>query len=127
MAPAPSKFFASNIASNKMASAPVITRIETLRNPEYQEIVWTRIYSSFWTGLISNRLAPQSYDKAHSYAGTGKVEHTRQYNTPHGLGETINSLIQAGLTIDFVHEHQLAPNKILPIHEPAGKRVLENA
>ena len=70
---------------------------------------------------------PQSYDEAHSYAGTGKVEHTRQYNTPHGLGETINSLIQAGLTIDFVHEHQLAPNKILLIHEPAGKRVLENA
>jgi hypothetical protein len=64
---------------------------------------------------------PQSYDEAYSYAGTGKVEHTRQINTPHGLGETINSLIQAGLTIDFVHEHQLAPNKILPIHEPAVK------
>lgn len=64
---------------------------------------------------------PQSYDEAHSYAGTGKVEHTRQYNTPHRLGETINLLIQAGLAIDFVHEQQLAPNKILPIHEPAGK------
>jgi L-alanine-DL-glutamate epimerase-like enolase superfamily enzyme len=29
-----------------MASAPVITRIETLRNPEYPMIVWARVYSS---------------------------------------------------------------------------------
>jgi SAM-dependent methyltransferase len=64
---------------------------------------------------------PQEYDEEESYAGTGKVAHTRQYNTPHGLGETINALIQAGLIIDFVHEHQFAPNKIFPMNEPAGK------
>lgn len=46
-----------------MASAPVITRIETVRNPEYQEIVWTRIYSSDSTGLISNWLDPRAMTK----------------------------------------------------------------
>ncbi len=64
---------------------------------------------------------PQGYDERQSYTGTGEVAHTRQYNTPHGLGETIDALIQAGLILDFVHEHQLAPNKILPMHQPAGK------
>jgi len=49
---------------------------------------------------------PQCCDESQSHAGTGEVAHTRQYNTPHGLGETINSLLQAGLTLVFVHEHQ---------------------
>jgi len=71
--------------------------------------------------LYFKSAGPQGYDEMESYAGTGKVEHARQYNTPHGLGETINALLQAGLNLDFVHEHQLAPNKIIPMHEKAGK------
>jgi L-alanine-DL-glutamate epimerase-like enolase superfamily enzyme len=46
-----------------MASAPVITRIETLRNPEYQEIVWTRIYSSDgFVGLGETSFSPDAVE-----------------------------------------------------------------
>ncbi len=64
---------------------------------------------------------PQGYEEDTSYAGIGKVSHTQQFNTPHGFGEIINALIQAGLVLDFVHEHKVAPNKILPMHVTAGK------
>lgn len=42
----------------------------------------------------------------HSYAGDGKMSNSRQVNFPHGLGETISALAEAGLVIEFVHEHK---------------------
>ena len=51
---------------------------------------------------------PQGYEEDTTYAGEGKVAHTKQFNTPHGLGETINALLQTGLVLDFVHEHKVA-------------------
>jgi galactonate dehydratase len=46
-----------------MATAPVITRIETLRNPEYPEIVWTRIYSSDgFVGLGETSFSPDAIE-----------------------------------------------------------------
>ncbi len=42
-----------------MASAPVITRIETLRNPEYPMIVWARQCSSDgYVGLCETSFSP---------------------------------------------------------------------
>jgi 2-polyprenyl-3-methyl-5-hydroxy-6-metoxy-1,4-benzoquinol methylase len=67
------------------------------------------------------KAGPMGEDEETSYAGTGKIAHTRQYNFTHGLGETINALIQAGLSIEFVHEHQVAPDKSLSIFEKTEK------
>lgn len=49
---------------------------------------------------------PISSEVTSSYTGTAtfqQVRKTREWN--HGLGETISALIEAGLQIDWVHEH----------------------
>ncbi len=63
---------------------------------------------------------PQGYEDEGTYAGNGKVRHTQNYNFPHGLGETITALINAGLVIDFVHEHKVVHWKAFPMLVPAA-------
>ena len=58
---------------------------------------------------------PQGYEEDTSYAGEGKISHPQAFNTPHGLGETINALLQAGLVLEFVHEHKVANWQGLPM------------
>lgn len=58
---------------------------------------------------------PQAEENEETYAGEGKLDHTREYNFTHGLGETINALIQAGLTLDFVHEHKVMHWQAFPM------------
>ena len=67
------------------------------------------------------KAGPLGDDEDTSYAGTGKIAHTRQYNFTHGLGETINALIQAGLQVEFVHEHQVSTDKSMSILKPTEK------
>jgi hypothetical protein len=43
------------------------------------------------------------------------------YNFTHELGETIDALIQAGLVIDFVHEHKVVHWQAFPMMVTAGK------
>jgi L-alanine-DL-glutamate epimerase-like enolase superfamily enzyme len=46
-----------------MASAPVINRIETFRNPEYPLIIWVRIHSSDgFVGLGETSFSPEAID-----------------------------------------------------------------
>ena len=40
-----------------------------------------------------------------SYAGEGTLENQTTYTYTHGLGETINALLNAGLVLEFVNEH----------------------
>lgn len=63
---------------------------------------------------------PQGYEDDGTYAGNGKVSHKLNYNFPHGLGETITALIDAGLVIDFVHEHKVVHWKAFPMLVPAA-------
>jgi SAM-dependent methyltransferase len=44
-------------------------------------------------------------DEESSYAGEGTLENKTTYGYNHGLGETIDALLKAGLIIEFVHEH----------------------
>jgi len=60
---------------------------------------------------------PQGYDDEESYTGTGELAHTKQYDFTHGLGETINALIQAGLELEFVHEHKVLHWQAFPLLE----------
>ncbi|WP_235014775.1 class I SAM-dependent methyltransferase [Microbacterium sp. SLBN-154] len=51
----------------------------------------------------------QMWDDDSTYAGDGKVAHSRTYEWPHPLSETINSLISAGLRIEKLEEGRVLP------------------
>jgi SAM-dependent methyltransferase len=48
---------------------------------------------------------PDSEEEDETYAGEGKVASPLNYGWNHGIGETINALIQAGIRIDRVEEY----------------------
>ena len=56
----------------------------------------------------------QLWDDESTYAGEGKVEHSRTYQWAHPVSEIINSLIGAGLQILRVDEGQTIPWKFGP-------------
>ncbi|MEM6721412.1 MAG: class I SAM-dependent methyltransferase [Bacteroidota bacterium] len=50
-----------------------------------------------------------------TYAEDGKTKMiSKEYGWNHGLGDVINALIQAGLTIEFLTEHDASPYNVLP-------------
>jgi len=49
---------------------------------------------------------PSRWDEPGTYLGEGAVEHTTMYEWNQGLGEIVTAIIDAGLVIEFVHEHQ---------------------
>lgn len=46
------------------------------------------------------------FDDPSTYLGEGKVEHSRTYEYPHSISEILTALLNAGLTITHVDEHQ---------------------
>ncbi len=50
---------------------------------------------------------PQVEDYPYSYTDGPALEHTRQVEFQHGLGEVITALVEAGLRVEFVHEHDV--------------------
>jgi SAM-dependent methyltransferase len=50
---------------------------------------------------------PQVEDFPYSYTDGPALEHTRQVEFQHGLGEVITALVEAGLRVEFVHEHEV--------------------
>jgi SAM-dependent methyltransferase len=66
---------------------------------------------------------PVSWEGDTTYVDGPKLEVKRTYEWNHGLGEIVTALIEAGLRIDFVHEHREVPWKALPWMEPVeGQR-----
>jgi SAM-dependent methyltransferase len=52
---------------------------------------------------------PQRYDEDGSYADVeASVEHTETREWPHPLGEVVTALTDAGLDLEFLHEHEVA-------------------
>jgi SAM-dependent methyltransferase len=49
---------------------------------------------------------PVSWDDDATYAGTGKVAHTRTYEWNHGIGEVYAALTNAGLRVTSIEEHR---------------------
>lgn len=39
---------------------------------------------------------------------------SKEYGWNHGLGEVVNALIEAGLKVDYLHEHEASPYDIFP-------------
>lgn len=48
----------------------------------------------------------QTWDMDVSYAGSGRIEHSRSYEWNHGLSEIIGSLLDVGLTLTDFAEHR---------------------
>ncbi len=58
---------------------------------------------------------PIAFDDETSYSGDPHIfEHTRAYEWNHPIGAIVTALIDAGLTIDFLHEHDSAAWKPFP-------------
>ena len=65
--------------------------------------------------------APFVYDDATTYTGDPTpLTHTRSYEWSHPLSDIIGGLLEAGLHLDFVHEHETLPWRHFPMMEPAG-------
>lgn len=62
-----------------------------------------------------HNVEPLMFDEEGSYADPSiKLENKREYGWQHSISDTINSLIEAGLSIEFVHEFPFLSWKMLP-------------
>ena len=68
---------------------------------------------------------PVVMDEHGTYADeTARFEHTRTWEWMHPLGETVSRLIDAGLRIDFLHEHYGVPWKMFDELVPGADGML---
>ena len=59
-----------------------------------------------------------------TYTGDArKVEHTRTYEWIHPLSDILTALSDAGMTLDWLHEHEFLPYRLFPMMVPAESRV----
>lgn len=68
---------------------------------------------------------PTEWDWDQTYTDGPKLKNTRGYEWNHGLGEIVSALIEAGLHLDFLHEHRSMAWQGLPMMEPTGGDVAE--
>jgi SAM-dependent methyltransferase len=66
------------------------------------------------------RREPSVWETDTTYVDGPKLEHRRTCEWNHGLGEIVTALVEAGLRIEFVHEHREVPWQALPWMEPVG-------
>jgi len=68
--------------------------------------------------------APLAYDDATTYTGDPTpLAHTRSYEWCHPLSDIIGGLLEAGLRLDFLHEHETLPWQYFPMMVPVGERL----
>jgi SAM-dependent methyltransferase len=63
--------------------------------------------------------APLAFTDATSYTGDAIPEPSTDYNWLHPLSDIVTGLIEAGLTLEFLHEHDRLPWKLFPSMVPA--------
>ncbi|MBB2942766.1 SAM-dependent methyltransferase [Actinoplanes lutulentus] len=66
---------------------------------------------------------PQIYDEAGTYVSTeSEFQHTTTHEWNHGLGEIVTAVLDAGLTVTGLEEHQSVPWDALPgrMHQIGG-------
>ena len=51
-------------------------------------------------------VAPEEFDGEYTYTDGPPLKNTLDYQWNHGLGEIVTALIEAGLRLDYVHEHR---------------------
>ncbi len=65
---------------------------------------------------------PGEWKSPGTYAQPGATVAHRSYQWHHPLGDIVSALISAGLTIEFLHEHPAAPERVRPwmVSDDAG-------
>jgi SAM-dependent methyltransferase len=63
---------------------------------------------------------PDVFEETQSYTGDVHKEATQDYNWIHPLSDVIGGLLEAGLRLEFLHEHERLPYKLFPMMVPAG-------
>jgi SAM-dependent methyltransferase len=63
---------------------------------------------------------PNVWENDTTYVDGPKLVHRRIYEWNHGLGEIVTAVVDAGLRIEFVHEHREVPWQALPWMEASG-------
>lgn len=82
-------------------------------NTDKNGVEWTYPY---FTGDV-----PMAFDAPGTYADEdAKVQNTVTHEWNHPLGEIVTALIEAGLRIEFLHEHDVIPWKPFPFVVEAG-------
>jgi 2-polyprenyl-3-methyl-5-hydroxy-6-metoxy-1,4-benzoquinol methylase len=66
------------------------------------------------------RREPNVFEGDTTYVDGPKLEMRRTCEWNHGLGEVLTALLDAGLALEFVHEHREVPWQALPWMEPVG-------
>lgn len=67
----------------------------------------------------TNRTAPIATDDTVTYTGDARrLTQTRNYNWMHPLCDIFSALTQAGMRIEWLHEHELLPYKLFPMMVP---------
>jgi len=63
---------------------------------------------------------PDTFEEAHSYTGDAHEKAVTLYNWIHPLSDIVGGLLEAGLRLEFLHEHEVLPYKLFPMMVPAG-------
>jgi len=83
---------------------------------EFHPIVWMFDYTKdnpeIRYGYHQNEAIYEEYEG--TYADTESKMVSKEYGWNHGLGKVITALTEAGLTIDFLKEHDESPYNVLP-------------
>ena len=58
--------------------------------------------------------AASEFDGEYTYVDGPAMEHTKTYEWNHGIGEIVTALIDAGLRLEFLHEHREVAWQALP-------------
>ena len=68
---------------------------------------------------------PNEWDWDQTYTDGPRLKNTRGYEWNHGLGEIVSALIEAGLRLEFLHEHRSIAWQGLPMMVPTDGDVAE--
>lgn len=63
---------------------------------------------------------PDAFTEMKSYTGDAHQEEVTDYNWLHPLSDIIGGLLEAGLQLEFLHEHEYLPYKLFPMMVPTG-------
>jgi SAM-dependent methyltransferase len=67
---------------------------------------------------------PLLFEEAHTYTGDAtELVERRNYEWIHPLSDIVTALIEAGLQLQFLHEHERLPWKLFPSMVPDGDRL----
>lgn len=77
-------------------------------------------------GWRTPQAKPLAFDEAQTYTGDERaLSHTRNYEWIHPLSDVVNAVLSAGLSLDFLNEHEVVVWKAFPFVVETGEDQFE--